>query len=280
MIKYFSINKFIERRFILTRHSREYSVTDVYHIIIKGIDGQDIFYDDIDKNIFLKHLLETKLKFFYKIYAYCLMSNHVHIVLSVEDSLLSKSIQSLTIKYAHYFNKKYKRSGPFVQNRFNSKIVENQRYFLEVCRYVHRNPENAGFEKTQNYKWSSYKEYIIPSKSKLVDKNVLLHYFNNSIDNFVKFTSFNEFSLTDEYNELINYAEFELIDKLSDNDIIKTIMKRFNLSDSSDIPNFFRQKNEQDLKILISSLKQIKGINKSQIARIIRISRRQIEKYW
>ena len=280
MIKYFSINKFIERRFILTRHSREYSVTDVYHIIIKGIDGQDIFYDDIDKNIFLKHLLETKLKFFYKIYAYCLMSNHVHIVLSVEDSLLSKSIQSLTIKYAHYFNKKYKRSGPFVQNRFNSKIVENQRYFLEVCRYVHRNPENEGFEKTQNYKWSSYKEYIIPSKSKLVDKNILLHYFNNSIDNFVKFTSFNEFSLTDEYNELINYAEFELIDKLSDNDIIKAIMKRFNISDSSDIPNFFRQKNEQDLKILISSLKQIKGINKSQIARIIRISRRQIEKYW
>ena len=264
----------------MTRHSREYSITDVYHIIIKGIDGQDIFYDDNDKNIFLQHLSETKLKFFYKIYAYCLMSNHVHLVLSVEDSLLSKSLQSLTIKYAHYFNKKYKRSGPFVQNRFNSKIIENQRYFLEVCRYVHRNPENAGFEKTQIYKWSSYKEYITPSQSKLVDKKILLHYFNNSVDNFVKYTSFNEFSLTDEYNELINYAEFELMDKLSDSDIIKIVMKHFGISDSSDIPCFFKQKNEHEFKELISSLKQIKGTNKTQIARIIRISRRQMEKYW
>ena len=264
----------------MTKHSREYSHTDVYHIIIKGIDSQDIFYDDKDRIIFLKHLLETKLKFFYRIYAYCLMSNHVHLVLSVEDNLLSKSIQSLTIKYAHYFNKKYKRSGPFVQNRFNSKVVENRNYFLEVCRYVHRNPENAGFEKTQNYKWSSYKTYISKAESKIVDKKTLMYYFNHNIDDFIKYTSFQEISLTTEYNEWINFAEFELMDKLSDSDVIKIVMKHFGISDSSDIPCFFRQKNEHEFKELISSLKQIKGTNKTQIARIIRVSRRQIEKYW
>lgn len=281
MLKYILFKHLSERRYILTRHSRKFSSTNVYHIIIKGIDGQDIFYDDNDRNIFLQNLLETKFNFFCKLYAYCLMSNHVHMVLSVTDDLLSKSIQSLTIKYAHYFNKKYKRLGPFVQNRFNSKVIENRKYFLEVCRYVHRNPENAGFAKTQNYEWSSYKEYISKANSKLVDKDTLLYYFNNSIDNFIQYTSYQEFSLNDKYNEFINFAEFELIDKLSDSDVIKIIMKYFNILNSADIPIFFKTKyKENDIKNLISTLKQIKGTNKSQISRIIRISRRQIEKYW
>ena len=132
----------------MTRQIREFSNSNVYHIIIKGNNDSVIFYDDMDRNVFLDRIKLTKDEFKYKVYAYCLMSNHVHLVIEVPNEHLSKAIQSLTIRYVNYFNKKYDRKGPFVQNRFKSKNIENQRYFLEVCRYVHRNPEKAGIEKT------------------------------------------------------------------------------------------------------------------------------------
>ena len=130
-------------------------------------------------------------------------------VIKVEKEFLSKAMQSLMIRYVHYFNKKYNRTGTLLQNRFKSKIIENQKYFLEVCRYVHRNPENAGIAKTENYKWSSYNDYI--NNGKLVDKNVLLHYFGNNIKEFIDYT--NKYNQYDDLNE---FAEYEMTGQLND----------------------------------------------------------------
>ena len=151
----------------MSKVPRRHSKSKTYHIIFKGIDNQDIFYDNQDRRVFLKQLSKTKKDFNLNLYAFCLMDNHVHMVLKSEKDFLSKSMQSLTIKYVQYFNKKYKRTGTLVQSRFKSKSIEDQRYFLEVCRYVHRNPENAGIAKTKDYQWSSYQEYL--GKSKIID---------------------------------------------------------------------------------------------------------------
>ena len=132
----------------MPRLPREYSYSKVYHIIIKGIDDGDIFYDNEDKQVFKEKMKLTKDKFKYKIYAYCLMNNHVHLVIDVANDVLSKAMQGLSVRYVHYFNRKYNRKGPLIQERFKSKKVEDQRYFLEVCRYVHRNPEKAKIAKT------------------------------------------------------------------------------------------------------------------------------------
>ena len=148
----------------MSKYLREFSNSKIYHIIIKGIDESTIFYDDEDRNVFLNKLRISKKKYKYKVLAYCLMSNHVHLVISIENENLSKGIQSLIIRYASYFNKKYDHKGPFVQNRFKSKNIENLDYFLKVCRYVHRNPEKAGIERLDKYKWSSYHEYIREEK--------------------------------------------------------------------------------------------------------------------
>ena len=198
------------------------------------------------------------------------MSNHVHLVIEVPQEKFSKSIQSLTIRYASYFNKKYDRKGPFVQNRFKSKNIENQRYFLEVCRYVHRNPEKAGIEKTNNYKWSSYNEYIL--KERIIDKKVLMYYLNNSIENFVKYTN-----KVEDIQEIMNYADFELNNRLNDEELMKIILKRLNFNNIEEVINFF--KNKENIKD-VEKLKDIKGINKSQLSRIIRIDRKNISKYW
>lgn len=224
----------------------------------------------MDRNVFLERIKITKKEFNYKVYAYCLMSNHVHLVIEVPQEKFSKSIQSLTIRYASYFNKKYDRKGPFVQNRFKSKNIENQRYFLEVCRYVHRNPEKAGIEKTNNYKWSSYNEYI--SKERIIDKKVLMYYLNNSIENFVKYTN-----KVEDIQEIMNYADFELNNRLNDEELMKIILKRLNFNNIEEVINFF--KNKENIKD-VEKLKDIKGINKSQLSRIIRIDRKNISKYW
>lgn len=163
--------------------------------MIKGIDNQNIFYDDQDRRVFLKKLLMTKEEYDNKICSYCLMDNHVHLVIKIEKEFLSKAMQTLMIRYVRYFNKKYDRTGTLFQNRFKSKNVENLRYFLEVCRYVHQNPENAGIAKTEDYQWSSYQEYL--KKGKIVNKEILLHYFNHDLNDFIKFTQ-----KTNEYDYL------------------------------------------------------------------------------
>ena len=257
----------------MTRILRTYSHSRIYHIILKGIDNQDIFYDDQDRRVFLNNILKTKKEFNYNVYAYCLMDNHVHMIIKSEKEFLSKSMQSLMIRYVQYFNKKYKRTGTLVQNRFKSKNIENQRYFLEVCRYIHRNPENAKMAKTQEYEWSSYKEYL--GKEKIIDKSVLLHYLDNDINKFIQYTAENN-----ENKDLNELAEYEIMGKLTDAQVSNIIAKIFDIKDVIEIPYFFKNINKVDLKEYVEKLKMIKGTNKTQIARIIRISRSVIEKRW
>lgn len=262
----------------MPRSARKYSNSKVYHIILKGIDSQNIFYDDSDRIHLKKQLANVKKVFDYTIYAYCLMSNHIHLVIKVEDILLSKVIHSLAVRYSLYFNSKYKRKGPLFQNRFNSKEVENYVYFLALCRYVHRNPENAGIAKTQDYEWSSYKEYV--EKSTLIKKETLLHYLKTkSIDEFINYT-ITEGTEFNDYNDVDNFAEYELIKKLSDTDVANIIIKKFNLNSINEIATFFKNRTDSDLQKDILIMKKILGTNKTQIGRIIRINKKCINKFW
>ena len=106
--------------FLLSRKSREFSSTDIYHVILRGNDKSDIFYDDQDRYVFLNKIEETKDKFNYEIYVYCLMSNHIHMIIRVKEEFLSKVLQSIQIRYISYFNKKFNRSGHLFQNRLSS----------------------------------------------------------------------------------------------------------------------------------------------------------------
>lgn len=257
----------------MTKIHRNYSCSKTYHIIFKGIDSQNIFYDDQDRKIFLEKLIMTKKEYNNKIYSYCLMDNHIHMVIKIEKEFLSKAMQTLMIRYVRYFNKKYKRTGTLLQNRFKSKNIENQRYFLEVCKYIHRNPENAGMAKTEDYKWSSYNEYL--GKETIIDKKVLLHYLNNDINEFIKYTTKND---SDEnINEM---AEYEILTRLSDDEVANIIVKIFDITHSNEIPYFFKNLDKDQLKEYIKKIKNIKGTNKTQISRIIRINRCVIERIW
>ena len=257
----------------MPRPLRSFSKSKIYHIITKGNNAEEIFYDNQDRRYFLKQLKETKEKFNFEIFTYCLMSNHVHLVIRIDDEYLSKAVQSLIIRYAYYFNQKYKRVGVFVQNRFKSKNVEDQRYFLEVCRYVHRNPEKAGVAKTQDYPWSSYKEYV--GKEEIINKKILLHYFDNDVKKFIKFTN-----MFNEEKETIDFADYEIMDKLKDDELANIVIKLFNLDSIDEISKNFKDKSNEDKKYIIKKLNEIKGTNVTQLARVTRIGRKMFIKKW
>ena len=254
----------------MPRIARRYSNTEVYHIIFRGNDKQDIFYDDKDKNVFLKMLKETKKKYKLEIYSYCLMSNHVHIVIRVKNEFLSGSMKSLGTRYSKYFNTKLIRSGHLFENRFFSSEVENLSYFLQVCKYIHRNPEKAKMDTTEKYKWSSYQEYV-GNKNKIIDKKVLLNYFDNNIDKFKKYTLQN-----DDIESLNRLAVFEIKNKLDDEDLDKILIEKYKLKFSTDVVNLcIKDKDE-----ILLYLKEVTGTNINQISRVTRVKRYYIEELY
>lgn len=172
----------------MPRKPRKKSASSVYHIVVKGLDSQVLFEDDNDYFKYLELLELYKNECNFDLYAYCLMSNHIHLLIRISDVPLATVFQKLNTNYAVWFNLKYQRTGHLQQDRYYSEPVENIPYFLSALRYIHRNPINAGLEKKvgTQYKWSSIYEYIY-NDSALIDldevwniigKNKIIQYFN------------------------------------------------------------------------------------------------------
>ena len=162
----------MQRNQILTqmpRQSRKKSSTGIYHVMLRGINKQDIFEEAEDyvkmKDILMR-LNERRdemgrpLPQAYTMYAYCLMSNHIHLLIREREEGIAETIKRLGIGYAAYFNKKYQRSGHLFQDRFRSEPVESMEYFMILLRYIHQNPVKASIVKAVgDYPWSSWREY-------------------------------------------------------------------------------------------------------------------------
>lgn len=154
----------------MPRQPRQTSETGIYHVMMRGINRQNIFEDLEDHArmlMYMQQLLEqydehgNRLPPLCTIYAYCLMSNHVHILLKVHEKEIGDTIKPLAVSYALYFNRKYSRSGHFFQDRFKSEPVNDITYFVTLLRYIHQNPLKAGIvQHVADYEWSSWKEYM------------------------------------------------------------------------------------------------------------------------
>ena len=143
----------------MPRQSRPHSETGLYHIVARGNGKQNIFRDDRDRLTMIDYL-EIVGKGGKLIYvAWCLMSNHVHLIVQDLNGELSKSMAALFGKYASYFNKRHKHCGHVFQDRYASFPIETEEYLVRAIHYVHANPENAGICKAANYPWSSFSEF-------------------------------------------------------------------------------------------------------------------------
>jgi len=133
-----------------------------HHITQRGTNKTNIFIDDEDRGYFLQCLKDSAAKAETKIWAYCLMDNHFHLLLvPINEQGLGKCLHRVTFKYAQYFNQKYGRSGRLWQNRYFSCIVDKNEYLWVAARYIERNPVRAKIAKSaEDWKWSSARFHI------------------------------------------------------------------------------------------------------------------------
>jgi len=250
----------------LPRQPRTKAITRLYHVIIRGINKQDLFLDGQDYKKMINELINVKEKYEFELYSYVIMTNHVHLLIYDKRDNLSKTMQSLTIKYSLYFNKKYERVGHVFENRFNSKIIENKEYLRNLVRYIHKNPENAGL--STEYTWTSYKEYISKKKG-IVTVKFILDLFGDTreiaINNFIYFHQ--NYDKKNDYNK-----DYELVKNINDEEAIKMMKELSNEENLLKIQLY--EKNKRN-SIIIKLLK-IEGISKVQVSRILGISKRTI----
>ena len=144
----------------MPRQARQESGSGIYHIMIRGVDRQVIFRDDEDRVRFLTLLKEAKAVSGYKLHAFCLMPNHVHLLVEPAEEPLGILFKRIGIRYAGWFNKKYNRVGHLFQDRFRSENVETDRYYMTVLRYILWNPVKAHMAPSPGtYRWSSFLAY-------------------------------------------------------------------------------------------------------------------------
>ena len=146
----------------MSRRPRELSSTGFYHIFFRGINHQSLFEESNDFNFFLSTLTSLKNDLCFELHAYCLMPNHVHLLLKESvNGDISLIMKRLLTRYVMYFNKKYERSGALIANRYKSIPVALDQYFIPLICYIHQNPIKAGLVKNiEDYSFSSYKDYL------------------------------------------------------------------------------------------------------------------------
>ena len=130
----------------MPREARKLSGSNIYHVMLRGINRQDIFEDDSDRRHFMFVLKECKEISGFRLHAFVLMSNHIHVLIEPADEPLDTVISRIGIRYAVWYNRKYQRAGHLFQDRFRSENVETDQYYMTVFRYILRNPAKEGRE--------------------------------------------------------------------------------------------------------------------------------------
>ena len=242
----------------MPRNARVKSESGIYHIMLRGINQQLIFEDEEDNRKFLEILNDCKAVSGYKLFAYCLMGNHIHLLIKVEKEELEQIFKRIGGRYVYWYNGKYSRVGHLFQDRYKSEPVETDDYFLTVLRYIHQNPVNANIsKKVDGYLWSSYNEYINPKVGQLTDIGFVLEMIGKT-----EFVRFNNQVNEDKCLEL-EEKKFRLTDEQAKKEMAK-ISKCDNSSEFQELDikkrdKFIRAFKENDMSV--RQISRLTGVN-------------------
>ena len=144
----------------MPRTARKEAGSNIYHVMLRGINRQNIFEEDEDRIRFLNTVIRCKEVSGFKLHAFVLMSNHIHFLIEPDEEPLAVIFKRIGTSYAVWYNRKYQRAGHLFQNRFRSENVETDQSYLTVLRYILQNPVKAGMAGSPGeYRWSSYLAY-------------------------------------------------------------------------------------------------------------------------
>ena len=234
----------------MSRRARELSPSGIYHVMTRGVNKMDLFYDDRDRYRYCEGLDKAKQKFDFALYAYCLMSNHVHLLIKENKTSISVVMQSIGVRYSMYFNAKYRRVGHLFQNRFRSEPIGSENQLLTCARYIHNNPVKAGItSKPEKYFWSSFRTYIGQADESMLDKSLLLGIHGGSAalkkhteavsdDSFMEYGEGSEEILKNIEEFLdkefaIEVRDIQFLKKITRDAVIAALKDNFDVSDRS-----------------------------------------------
>ncbi len=159
----------------MPRVARIYTEQGIFHILTKGNNKQWVFKDDSDFKAYIGILKDLKQEQPFDLYHYCLMNNHVHLIIETnKNTELSKLMKRLNLSYYQYFKKKYSYAGHFWQDRYKSYVIQKDEYLINCISYIEYNSVRANMVlRPEDYPWSSYKARILGEKDKLLDQLTL-----------------------------------------------------------------------------------------------------------
>ena len=244
----------------MPRQARKPSSTGIYHIMLRGINRQQIFEDTEDRERFIETLFNYKEICGYSIYAYCLMGNHIHILIKEGQENLTQVFKRIAGSYVYWYNWKYHRCGHLFQDRFKSEPVEDDGYLLTVLRYIHQNPVKAKLcKKAEEYAYSSMRDFL--GRPYLTDTEFVLSVLPD--DQFIEYHRQENDDKCLEMDE-----QFRLTDEEAKALILK-ISKCRNVTD-------FQQLDIEKRNSYIHKLHE-KGLSIRQISRLTGVTKRVVE---
>ena len=165
----------------MPRLPREKTEESIFHVMVRSIKEVALFKEDKDKEMYMNILRGYQKIYGFKVYAYCLMSNHGHFIIDINGADISKVMHAINFKYACEFNRKYERYGHLFQDRFKSKIVDNEQYLIILSAYIHNNPLDMKryTECPEKYKFSSLGVYLGLNRDKygVLDEDFIMQLF-------------------------------------------------------------------------------------------------------
>ncbi|MGR6836625.1 transposase [Syntrophomonas erecta] len=245
----------------MPKKPREKSATGIYHVMVRGIGQQDIFHERDDFHRYLETLKKISLDSGVSVLGYCLMTNHVHLLLREHDGNISVFMKRLGVSYAYWYNWKYERVGHVFQDRFKSECVEDDVYLLTVIRYIHLNPIKVFLvSKPEEYEWSSCAAYYKADRNinRFPDTTLILGIIQKEEKKAVE--ELRKFTEEDNEDRCLDCDEAKRISESEAYEIIKKIMNGKSITDLQTMDQNTRNK-------ILSSLRN-DGLSLWQICRI------------
>jgi putative transposase len=162
----------------MARRPRVFAAGLLYHVIVRGNHRQKTFLSEADYQAYLERLACYRKQYAYGVYAYCLMPNHVHLLLESSHQPLGKFMQGVQQSYSQYFNRRHRQVGHVFQGRYQAIICAKDEYLLALVRYIHLNPVRAGLvTKPELYRYSGHQDYLSAKPSAVLDPGRALALF-------------------------------------------------------------------------------------------------------
>lgn len=159
----------------MARRPRLFAPGLLYHVIVRGNQRRKTFYDERDYRAYLDRLARYRQRYGYIIHAYCLMPNHVHLLVESGRSPLGKFMQGLQQSYSQYFNLRHRKVGHVFQGRYQAIVCQKDAYLLELLRYIHLNPVRAGLSKDPKaYPYTGHQAYLQGKPTEIIDPGRIL----------------------------------------------------------------------------------------------------------